>query len=81
MEKVIFLKWGHLNLDYEITHFSQLEFLKKLCSSRSYKDIAAEDNVTQSAVSSRACRLFKQTGARDRFELAIWATKKGIIQL
>lgn len=81
MERKIKTDWSHLNMDYEPTHYSQWDILKDLCTSMSYKEIAAKKGVLESTISGSAQRLYKNTNARDRFELCVWAVKKGYVNI
>lgn len=73
--------WTHLKMGYAPTHFSQMELIKMMVSSMSYKDMATARGVSESSISSCACILYRNTGARDRFELCVWALKKGYVNI
>ena len=75
------MDWKHLNLDYEPTHYSQRELLDMLTTSMSFKEIAEKRGTKYNTVNQCAQRLYKNTGARDRFELCIWAVKKGYVNI
>ena len=75
------MDWKHLNLEYEPRYSIQLDRIKMLASSMSMKEIAANQEVHYRSVMGSVQTLYRKTGARDRFELCIWAVKKGYVNI
>jgi len=72
------MDWRHLDLSIELTK-PQEETVKLLASSLSYKQIAEKRGINYRSVQDMLMRLYRKTGARDRFELAVWAYKTGLV--
>lgn len=74
------MEFGHLKLNTELTE-PQEDTIKLVASSLSLKEIASKRGILSVSVQDMLGRLYRKTGARDRFELAIFAVKKGLVTI
>lgn len=74
------MDWRHLNLDYYPTK-KQEDTIRLMCTSLSQKEIADKRGVARGSIQDMLLKLYRKTGARDRFELCIWAIKKGYVSI
>lgn len=70
---------GHHAIDKVILSDQEIRFLKLASTDLTYKEVAAEMNVTPRAIDSIRDVLFEKLEVKSRVGLAIFAVKKGIV--
>ncbi|MEO7210480.1 MAG: response regulator transcription factor [Chitinophagaceae bacterium] len=72
---------GNCKSSEEDLNEKEIDFLKLCCTEKSYKEIAAEMNITPRAVEFLRCHLFEKLNTLSRIGLVMYTLKHGIIKI